>query len=334
MSYTISAYDARWSVNEDELTALTRDEVFDMLEDFEDRFRDKQKDLAYIRAKATDRETQYQYDRVKNALDALDAYWESIRNSPIEEFYINSFRKKQLEKEDNIIWAFFNLLDEILYKGTVILRNCDIEITLNGAKLKVEEHTDDAPYYICFRHTNGADKYTYDTCREYDDAIHEVSELNRNNRFFRCKECGKITYISKADDERKKAHGLQPVQRCKDCVQKRKAEKQAVQKSEVSDELIHLKTQKVSNYLSDFSKHITSQDYSSSVKVRDITISVHTERTDNGVPYLKGVITNGKDWTHSFVENYDVGGFTHICALLDYAWKSYKSRAIFSTLFD
>ena len=334
MAYTISAYGCRWSTNEDELTTLTRDEVFDMLEDFEDRFRDKQKDLAYIRAKATDAETRYKYDRVKNALDALDAYWESIRNSPIEEFYINSFRKKQLEKEDNIIWAFFNLLDEILYKGTVTLRNCDIEITLNGAKLKVEEHTDDTPYYICFRHTNGADKYTYDTCREYDDAVREVSELNRNNRFFKCKECGKITYISKADDERKKAHGLQPVQRCKDCVQKRKAEKQAVQKSEVSDELIHLKTQKVSNYLSDFSKHITTQDYSSSVKVRDITISVNTERTDNGVPYLKGVITNGKDWTRSFVENYDLGGFTNVCTLLDYAWKSYKSRAIFSTLFD
>lgn len=334
MAYTISAYGARWSVNEDELITLTRDEVFDMLEDFEDRLCDEQKHLAYIRAKANDRKTRYQYDRIKDALDALDAYWESIRNSSVEEFYIDSSRKHQIEKEDDTTWAFFNLLDYILYKGTVTLRNCDIEITLNGAKLKVEEHTDDTPYYICFRHTNGADKYTYDTCREYDDAVLEVSKLNRNNRFFRCKECGKITYISKADDERKKAHGLQPVQRCKDCVQKRKAERNVTQKSEVSDELIHLKTQKVSDYLSDFSKHITSQDYSSSVKVRDITISIHTEKTDNDVPYLKGVITNGKDWTHSFVENYDVGGFTNVCTLLDYAWKSYKSKAIFSTLFD
>lgn len=334
MAYTISAYGCRWSVNEDELTTLTRDEVFDMLEDFEDRLRDKQKDLAYIRAKVTDAETQYQYGRVKNALDALDAYWESIRNSSVEEFYIDSYRKNQLEKDDNTIWAFFNLLDYILYKGTVILRTCDIEITLEGAKLKVEEHHDDTSYYICFRHTSGECSYTYDTHLEYDDAVREVSELNRNNRFFRCKECGKITYISKADDERKKARGLQPVQRCYDCVQKRKAERNVAQKSEVSDELIHLKTQKVSNYLSDFSEHITSQDYSSSVKVRDITISIRTERTDNGVPYLKGVITNGKDWTRSFVENYDLGGFTHICALLEYAWKSYKSRAIFSTLFD
>lgn len=331
MAYTISAYDARWSVNEDELTTLTRDEVFDMLEDFEDRFRDKQKDLAYIRAKATDRETQYQYDRVKNALDALDAYWESIRNSPIEEFYINSFRKKQLEKEDNIIWAFFNLLDEILYKGTVTLRNCDIEITLNGAKLKVEEHPDDTPYYICFRRTNGADKYTYDTCREYDDAIREVDKLNRENRFFKCKECGKITYISKADDERKKARGLQPVQRCKDCVQKRKDERKV---NEKCDELIHLMTQKVRRHLHDFSKHIDSEDYNSSVTIRDITISVHTEKTDDDVPYLKGVITNGKDWTHSFTDNYDVGGFNHVCALLEQAWKSYKSSTLLSTLFD
>ena len=230
MAYKISAYDTRWSVNEDELTALTRDEVFDMLEDFEDRFRDKQKDIAYIRTKSANMETQCQYDRVKNALDALDAYWESIRNSSVEEFYINSFRKKQLEKDDNIIWAFFNLLDEILYKGTVILRNCDIEITLNGAKLKVEEHLDDSPNYICFRRTNGTEKYTYDTCREYDDAIREVSELNRNNRFFRCKECGKITYISKADDERKKARGLQPVQRCEDCIQKRRDERKVNEK--------------------------------------------------------------------------------------------------------
>lgn len=331
MAYTISAYDARWSVNEDELTALTRDEVFDMLEDFEDRLRDKQKDLAYIRAKATDRETQYQYDRVKNALDALDAYWESVRNSPIEEFYINSYRKNQLEKDDNIIWAFFNLLDEILYKGTVILRNCDIEITLNGAKLKVEEHTDEAPYYICFRHTNGEGSYTYDTRREYDDAVREVDKLNRENRFFKCKECGKITYISKADDERKKVRGLQPVQRCEDCIQKRKDERKV---NEKCDELIHLMTQKVRRHLHDFSKHIASEDYNSSVTIRDITISVHTEKTDSGVPYLKGVITNGRDWTHSFTDNYDVGGFNHVCALLEHAWKSYKSSALLSTLFD
>lgn len=331
MAYTISAYDARWSINEDELTTLTRDEVFDMLEDYEDALQAKQKTYAFMLAKKSDRETQYQYDRAKNALNALDGFWEAIRNSSVEEFYIDQARKHRIDKDENVISAFFLLIDEILYKGAVILRNCDIEITLNGAKLKVEENTDDAPYYICFRRTNGAEKYTYDTCREYNDAVREVSELNRENRFFRCKECGKITYISKADDERKKARGLQPVQRCKDCVQKHKDERKV---NEKCDELIHLKTQKVSNYLSDFSKHIASEDYNSSVTIRDITISVHTERTDNGVPYLKGVITNGKDWTHSFTESYDVGGFNHVCALLEHAWKSYKSSTLLSTLFD
>lgn len=331
MAYTISTYGARWCINEDDLMVLTRDEVFDTLEDYEDALQAKQKTYAFTLVKNSDRETRYQYDRVKNALNALDGFWEALRNSSVEEFYIDLHRKHEIDKEKNVISAFFNLLDEILYKGTVILRTCDVEITLNGAKLKVEEHPDDTPYYICFRHTNGADSYTYDTRREYDDAVREVSELNRNNRFFRCKECGKITYISKADDERKKARGLQPVQRCKDCVQKRKAERKV---NEKCDELIHLMTQKVSRHLHDFSKHIASEDYNSSVTIRDITISVHTERTDNGVPYLKGVITNGKDWTHSFTESYDVGGFTHICALLEYAWKSYKSSTLLSTLFD
>ena len=227
MAHSIYAFGARWCINEDDLKVLTRDEVFDTLEDYEDALQAKQKTYAFTLAKKSDRETQYQYDRAKNALNALDGFWEALRNSSVEEFYIDLRRKHKIDKEENVISAFFSLIDNLLYKGTVILRTCEIEFTEEGAKLKVEEHPDTEPAYVSFNRNKSAGTYIYDTCRDYDEAVLEVDKLNRENRFFKCKECGKIAYIAKSDDEWKKAHDLQPVQRCYDCVQKRKAERQS-----------------------------------------------------------------------------------------------------------
>lgn len=227
MAHSISAFGARWCINEDDLMVLTRDEVFDTLEDYEDALQAKQKTYAFTLAKKSDRETQYQYDRAKNALNALDGFWEALRNSFVEEFYIDLHRKHKIDKEENVISAFFSLIDNLLYKGTVILRTCEIEFTEEGAKLNVEEHPDTEPAYVSFKRNKSAGTYIYDTCRDYDEAVLDVDKLNRENRFFKCKECGKIAYIAKSDDEWKKAHDLQPVQRCYDCVQKRKAERKA-----------------------------------------------------------------------------------------------------------
>lgn len=226
MTHMISAYGTRWAINEDDIVTLTRDDVFDTLEDYEDAMRDKQRALALTIAKSADRDAQHQYDRVKGALSSLDNFWESIRNSSVTEFYIDQYRKHRIDKDEDVVSAFFSLVDSILCKCNVILRTCDIEFTVEeGAKLKVEEHPDDDANYACFERTHGASSYTYDTRCDYGETVIEVDRLNRDNRFFKCKGCGKISYIAKTDDEWKKSHGLQPVQRCHDCIQRRKSEK-------------------------------------------------------------------------------------------------------------
>ena len=226
MAHVISAFGARWHINEDDLVTLTRDEVFDTLEDYEDAMRDKQRALALTIAKSADRDAHIQYDRVKNVLGSLDNFWESIRNSSVTEFYIDQCRKHRIDEDEDVVSDFFSLVDNILYKCNVILRTCDIEFTVEeGAKLKVEEHADDGANYGCFRRTHGASSYTYDTHRDYGETVIEVDRLNRDNRFFKCKGCGKISYIAKTDDEWKKSHGLQPVQRCHECIHRRKSEK-------------------------------------------------------------------------------------------------------------
>lgn len=226
MAHMITSSGARFAINEDDLVTLTRDEVFDTLEDYEDAMCDKQRALALTIAKSTDRDAQHQYDRLKRALSSLDNFWESIRNSSVTEFYIDQDEKHWIDKDEDVLSAFFSLVNNILCKCNVILRTCDIEFTVEeGAKLKVEEYPDDATNYICFERTHGASSYTYDTRRDYKDAVLEVGNLNRENRFFKCKECGKIAYVAKSDDEWKKAHDLQPVQRCYDCIQRRKSEK-------------------------------------------------------------------------------------------------------------
>ena len=91
---------------------------------------------------------------------------------------------------------------------------------------------------------------------------------------------------------------------------------------------------KVKDYLKDFGKKANSFDYSSSVTVRDITISVQTEYTAKNVPYLLSTITNGKGWTRSCNGNYDMYGFNEVCAQLDSAWNAYKINAMLSILFE
>lgn len=90
---------------------------------------------------------------------------------------------------------------------------------------------------------------------------------------------------------------------------------------------------KVKDYLKDFGKKANSFDYSSSVTVRDVLISVETKHTAENVPYLVGIITNGEDWTRSCNGNYDMNGFNEVCAQLDSAWNAYKTNGLFSILF-
>lgn len=227
MVYAISALGSRWEKDEDELEPLTPDNVFDILEDIEDDLLNEQKTLAFTIAKGLDRDAQYQYNRIKRALTSLNDLWNTIRDSTIDTFYLNSIRKSKIVENEDAVSAYHELRDALFYKGNVIIRERSIELSVeNGAQLKTEEHLDENVNYICFALTNGANEYVYDAYRYgVDTMMMEIKTLNMKNRFFKCKECGKIAYVPKSDDVWKIANNLQPVKRCSDCIKRRKTEK-------------------------------------------------------------------------------------------------------------
>ena len=222
MAKVISAMGYMHLANDSELTQLTRDDVFDMLENIEDELLDVKEDAARILAKGSNYEAQRTVHRVNDALNSLNDLWELIRESTVTEFYMEDRCKDRINTAARATLACQYLSEDILYKCRVMYRSCDIELTEAGAKVTTKNQMEDEPTYISFTLTKGAEVYTHDTRWSYDSAVAEAERLNKTSRFFRCKACGNISCVPKEDDRWMRIHRLQPVRRCKQCIERRK----------------------------------------------------------------------------------------------------------------
>lgn len=222
MAKVISAMGYMHIANDLELMPLTRDDVFDMLENIEDELLDVKEAAARILAKGPNYEAHRTVDRVNRALSLLNDLWESLRESTVTDFYMEDQCKDRINTAERATLAYQYLSEGILYKGRVMYRSCAIEITEAGAKVTTKNQMGDEPAYISFTLSKGAEVYTHDTRWSYDSAVAEAERLNKTSRFFRCKDCGNVSYISKEDDRWMRTHRLQPVRRCKMCIERRK----------------------------------------------------------------------------------------------------------------
>lgn len=230
MTYGITAYDYKQALDERNLVTLTFDEALDIVENYENNLIAKQKTSALAYAKDSNIDNNIEYIRSKNALKSLNDFWNDINNSTVNEFYIDKSKYERIKKEQDIIKAYFSFEESLYHIANVIDRECNIEYTVeHGAvvKTKTTPTKADDVYYVSFKLTKGADTHYRDICLCYENAKIDAEILNKENRFFKCKSCGTVACIKKSDDEKKIAQGLKPVQRCHDCIEKRKINKKA-----------------------------------------------------------------------------------------------------------
>lgn len=91
--------------------------------------------------------------------------------------------------------------------------------------------------------------------------------------------------------------------------------------------------QSVKNHLKDFSKKVSTFDYSSSTTIRGISFSIDTLRTCDGTPFLNAKISYGNTSKESKY-SYDMESFNEACCWLDSMWGYFKQIALADELLD
>ena len=208
-----------------EIIAYSRDEVFDLLETCLDYAETTCKQLARNRAKSDNIVLQIDFEITSKLLKNIEAFWELLRNTSEEEFYVirdDAYMLKNYEKKFDALAN--KLFDSIMVKGNIRETTHKLELSVeSGASVKTVK-LPAKPAYLSLLLVESY-KRTYDIYDYSEDITNIAEDINEQCRIYKCKDCGKITYVRKSDDAWKIAHGLKPVQRCDECICKRKAEK-------------------------------------------------------------------------------------------------------------
>lgn len=194
----------------DLIHTYTADEVFDILENYENQIRQQSKQYASAIAKGN-RDAHYDVKINAAVIKHIDKLWEFIQADNADEYYIFNRHLTSLCDTTNAALTFCT---NLMCKGQLITHRKHLELSLeNGA---VETSTNEVEdIYLNVLKTDGK------PAKVDDSASTPADYINQNCRIFECKDCHTITYVAHTDDDWKREHGLKPVQRCSDCIYKR-----------------------------------------------------------------------------------------------------------------
>ena len=232
MAEVLKVYSSNIIAKEDEsnIVTLTRDQVFDMLEEYISELESQQTMLARARAKVDSLSKQTEFYAVQKTLESTNKFWSILANLSDDDFYISRWHRETLDSPRNSTMnKVTTLMEFLMAKGIVTKRYYRLQVTLEkGAKCVAV--TEDVPAYLGVKLYAVNSRYTCDVGISKEDVCAEAADINVSCRIFKCKDCGRIDYISKMDDESKKDRGLQPVKRCFSCIQKRRELKEQTRK--------------------------------------------------------------------------------------------------------
>lgn len=200
------------------IIAYSHDAIFDKLEDALDEIESERRRIALARAKEPSYLKQLKFDNLGRLFERINTFWNLMVDAPDEEFYLT--HNNSLESEQSAIEVAKIILDNLLVKGTVIKQTYEQRLSLERGAY-IEPVTVSEPAYVPF---GAAEWHAWTvgvgaTLKQIQDS---VSYINTSCRIFKCKDCGEIDYVAKSDDLWKVNHGLNPVQRCSSCIQKRR----------------------------------------------------------------------------------------------------------------
>lgn len=210
----INAVGTKLIIGEGDITAYTRAAVLDMLKTAINKIDVQLQHLAAAQAHgAVNCSTGVELNKATATRKGLSRLWGFVQQDTTETYYLCNSDKRTTDE----ITAAQELCERLLRKGTLIERTYSVELLVDiGAAVAVKIDKTDA--YLSIYYT-GDVTYTLEDKREYAFVKRKVQHINETARIFKCTQCGKIAYISKADDARKLAHGLPPIQRCWSCMQ-------------------------------------------------------------------------------------------------------------------
>lgn len=221
MNKLVVNFDSHENVDDNDIQALSYDKVYDTLEELEPLIKNQSIQLSHDIDNPLSR---IALSNNAEALKQIDIMWEWLNQDEECTYYINKYEFQEVTryKDDGFYGLAVNqLVYNLLTTGVFTNTYYDVEYTLDGAMVK--EITETSPAYINVRVVNpGVHTVTQDDSGNKEYMESRAKALNADCRFFKCKDCGRIVPVLKADDEWKINNGLKPVKRCQACIVKRK----------------------------------------------------------------------------------------------------------------
>lgn len=198
------------------IVSLTTNETYDILEDLLNELKTVRKNTvhAYVAGLDTD------YTTSTKTSQELDKLWNQLDNDDANTYYLRKTDHNCVTNYHNDPVSRGDAILHLLCKGTY--DTVEYETRLSPEKAEVAEIRKSHDAYLQLRDVSSNKHLTLSDSTSLTASTSTVDNINTNCRIFRCKDCGRLTYVDRREDQNMIDRGLKPVQRCYSCIQARK----------------------------------------------------------------------------------------------------------------
>lgn len=198
---------------------LTTNETYDILEDLLNELKTVRKNTVHAHAAGLDTD----YTASTKMSQELDKLWNQLDNDDDDIYYLCGTDYNCVTNCHNNPIFRGNAILHLLCKGTY--DTIEYETKLSPEKADVTEIRESHVAYLRLRDVSSDKHLTLSHSASLTASESTVDYINTNCRIFRCKACGRLTYVDRRKDRDMTDRGLKPVQRCYNCIQTRRRER-------------------------------------------------------------------------------------------------------------
>lgn len=201
------------------IVSLTTNETYDILEDLLDELKTVRKNTvhAYVAGLDTD------YTASTKMSQELDKLWNQLDNDDADTYYLRETDHNCVTNCHNDPVSRGDAILHLLCKGTY--DTIEYETKLSPEKAEVTEIRESHVAYLRLLDVSSGKHLNLSDSTSLTASASTVDNINTNCRIFRCKDCGRLTYVDRREDQNMIDRGLKPVKRCYNCIQTRRRER-------------------------------------------------------------------------------------------------------------
>lgn len=204
---------------ESSFNVLTPDDVFDVLEDMIDEIKTFAKQRAPLQISNG---YNAEFEAAKICSEELNKMWDKVSNDTAESYYIDSAIYNSLNNYKTVIDAVEAFVNNLLCKGTMeILR---FRYTVVPFKFVMEHYVvETKACYMLFMEAPNDKICHVPDMDSYNKCCENINRLNKKCRVFECTECGRISYVDKHTDDKRREKGLPICNKCFNCATRKES---------------------------------------------------------------------------------------------------------------